>query len=98
MVRRVRLVAQDTALSRRKHGFNSRTRYQINSPALMGIFYYYSNGVRVFYCSSGSENYWARFDIVGREFSVGTPRTIRMTAESLPRPIGRGSRVVILEQ
>lgn len=52
MVRRVRLVAQDTALSRRKHGFNSRTRYQINSPALMGIFYYYSNGVRVFYRSN----------------------------------------------
>ena len=35
MVRRVRLVAQDTALSRRKHGFNSRTRYQINSLALL---------------------------------------------------------------
>src|SRR5207253_8086361 len=34
---RIRLVAQDTALSRRRHGFESRMRLQRESPAKTGL-------------------------------------------------------------
>ena len=36
------------------------------------------------YYSSGSENYFVSFDTSGQEFSVGTPRTIRVTTVTSP--------------
>jgi hypothetical protein len=42
------------------------------------------------YCSSESENYCVSFSINGSEFSDSNPRTIKLAAESLPRPVSAG--------